>query len=171
MHRVQFMFIAGVLTLCAVGSLTLRSSDVRAHDGQKRCVAYVGPFSAVEGPPCESPIGLCTHGLLQGEYSARYDFTFLTLDSANDASDPTKFVYTGTSVATPTDGSGELYTNDTGVIHMPTDGSPANFVTKAIIDHGKKHHRNTSGAFVASGSLDLATGQATGSFTAVLCRD
>lgn len=140
------------------------------HDGPQ-CVAYYGPFSSQTGLPCNSPIGLCTHGALQGEFPASYDFTFTTLVSANDPTDPTKSVYTGTSVVTATDGSGVIYTEDTGIIHIPTDGSPAAFVTKAVISSGTKKYHETEGAFVATGNLVFQTGLAVGSFSAVLCKD
>ncbi len=109
--------------------------------------------------------------MLGGEFSARYDFTFATLMPAGDPADPTKFVYTGTSVVTANDGSGVMFTNDTGVIHIPDDGSAAPFVTKAIVDHGTQKYRATIGGFVATGSLEFATGEAIGSYTAVLCKD
>lgn len=140
------------------------------HDGPQ-CIAYFGPFSSQTGLPCSSPIGLCTHGALQGEFPASYDFTFATLVSANDPHDPTKSVYTGTSVVTATDGSGVIYTQDTGIIHIPTDGSPAPFVTKAVIASGTKKYHETEGAFVATGNLVFQTGQAVGSFSAVLCKE
>jgi len=160
--------------LLAIGALVLGiAGTVRAdddHEGSK-CAAFEGPFSSLTGPPCTSPIGLCTHGQLGGDFPAKYDFTFATLTFANDFSDPTKFVYTGQSVVTPNDGSGVLYTADTGVIHIPTDNSPAPFVTKAIVDHGTKKYRHTSGGFVATGFLVFQTGEAKGQFSAVLCKN
>lgn len=138
-------------------------------DDEPSCAAFYGPFSSQTGLPCTSPIGLCTHGSLEGEYQAQYDFTFETLESAEDPSDPTKFVYTGVSVVTPRDGSGALTTEDTGVIHIPTDGTPSPFVTKAIIVEGEKKNKKTSGGFVATGSLVFESGLAVGSFSAVLC--
>lgn len=132
------------------------------------CAAFYGPFSSQTGAPCESPIDLCTHGTLQGEFPAQYDFTFETLESANDPSDPTKFVYTGYSVVTALDGSGVMYTDDTGVIHMTEEG-PAPFVTKAIVVDGTKRYAKADGGFVATGNLTFETGFAVGSYSAVLC--
>lgn len=166
----QGFAVASLCLLSVSGVTSAKAHGDHDHD-DAQCVAYYGPFSSQTGAPCTSPIGLCTHGLLQGEFPATYDFTFATLQPANDESDPTKFVYTGTSVVTASDGSGVMYTQDTGVIHIPQDGSPAPFVTKAVIDHGTKRYHETEGAFVATGNLTFQTGQAIGSFSAVLCKD
>lgn len=171
MRRNKFTFKSVSLTFAMVTSLavTLHSASTQARDEHATCVAFAGPFTSVAGEPCTSPIGMCTHGTLVGDFPSLYDFTFQTLQSANDPKDPTKFVYTGNSVVTATDGSGVMYTNDTGVIHIPTDGSAAPFVTKAIVDHGTHKYKHTVGGFVASGSLTFETGNAVGNYSAVLC--
>jgi hypothetical protein len=158
-----------LVSLLGTGAAVAKDNGNGHGNDASSCSAFYGPFSSQTGEPCTSPIGLCTHGALGGEYPAQYDFTFETLESANDDSDPTKFVYTGTSVVTPLDGSGVLYTEDTGVIHIPTDGTPSPFVTKAIIVEGTKKNKKTSGGFVATGNLVFETGLAVGSFSAVLC--
>jgi hypothetical protein len=136
---------------------------------EDQCSAFYGPFSSQTGDPCDSPIGLCTHGSLEGEFPAQYDFTFETLESANDPNDPSKFVYTGYSVVTARDGSGVMNTDDTGVIHMTQTG-PAPFVTKAIVVEGTKKFARAGGGFVATGNLTFETGLAVGSYSAVLCK-
>lgn len=164
----QTKFITFATSLAA---LALVSTSSMAIAKDKECTAYYGPFSSNTVQPCASPVGLCTHGMLQGEFPATYDATFLTLVPANDPTDPSKFVYTGVSVVTPLDGSGVIYTEDTGVLHMPPPGSttPAPFVTKAIVSSGTSAYTKTSGGFIASGELQLASGAAEGSFSAVLC--
>jgi len=167
---------SGIAAL-SVFALLATSSAADAKEAQhsqpqkkdQECTAYYGPFNSNTGEPCESPIGLCTHGMLEGEFEATYDATFLTMESADDPSDPSKFVYTGTSVVAALDGSGIIYTEDTGTIHLTQDGSPASFVTKAIISSGTKSYKHTSGGFVAVGGLLFSTGAATGTFSAVLC--
>jgi hypothetical protein len=158
-----------VLATAVLAVSILHSAGTQARGHRPSCAAFTGPFTSVAGEPCASPIGMCTHGTLTGEFTSLYDFTFLTLEPANDPTDPTKFVYTGTSVITAADHSGVMYSEDTGVIHIPEDGSPAPFVTKAIIEHGTKNYKHTSGGFVASGSLTFQTGQAVGSYVGVLC--
>jgi len=169
----QPKFVIAIASLSVFGLLATSSSadakDKNKPNKDQVCAAFYGPFSSNTGAPCNSPIGLCTHGFLDGEFEATYDATFLTMESANDPTDPSKFVYTGVSVVAALDGSGVLYTEDTGVIHIPQDNSPAQFVTKAIVTEGTKDYRKTSGGFIASGSLLFSTGAAEGSFSAVLC--
>ncbi|HEX5656444.1 MAG TPA: hypothetical protein VFX59_04580 [Polyangiales bacterium] len=162
---------AVLLTTSAAAAKGWRHGGGHHHGPQRddECTAFYGPFSSQTGEPCESPIGLCTHGALQGEIPAQYDFTFETLESANDASDPSKFVYTGYSVVTALDGSGVAYTDDTGIIHM-TESGPAPFVTKAIIVDGTRKFANADGGFVATGNLTFETGFAVGNYSAVLCK-
>lgn len=159
---------AAAFTLVLAGSARADADD---HEGNT-CRDYSGPFSSTLVPPptCTSPIGLCTHGILGGSFPADYDFTFETLTWAGDPNDPTKFVYSGHSIITPKKGPGIMNSADTGVIHIPTDGSPAPFVTTAVVASGTKNWSHVSGQFVASGNLDFSTGDAIGSFTATLCR-
>jgi len=161
-----------IITLAAsFAALGLVATSSAAVAKDKECKAYYGPFLSNTGLPCTSPIGLCTHGMLEGEFPATYDATFLTMVPAGDQNDPSKYVYTGVSVVTPLDGSGVIYTEDTGVIHMPAPGSndPAPFVTKALVSSGTSAYKKTTGGFIASGELLFSTGAAEGSFSAVLC--
>jgi hypothetical protein len=159
-----------LIPVLAAGLSTLPSTaGAKDKDKDLACAALYGPFTSQTGEPCDSPVGLCTHGLLEGELEATYDFTFLTLEPANDPTDPTKFVYTGVSVVTAIDGSGTLYTDDTGVVHIPTDNSPASFVTKAVIVEGTDAYKKTVGGFVATGTLIFSSGAAEGTYSAVLC--
>jgi hypothetical protein len=172
MRTLKFVVLgAGLLSASVAGAKGFKHGGGHQHGPQKddECTAFYGPFSSQTGEPCESPIGLCTHGSLQGEFPAQYDFTFETLDNANDPSDPTKFVYTGYSVVTALDGSGVAYTDDTGVIHIPEEGL-APFVTKAIIVDGTKKFAKADGGFVATGNLAFETGLAVGSYSAVICK-
>jgi hypothetical protein len=113
-------------------------------------------------------VGLCTHGQLQGDFPAIYDFTFTTLQSAHDPSDPTEFVYTGHSTLTTT--HGVIQTNDSGVIHLSSNGAPSPLVTTATIASGTERYAGATGVFVATGTLNAATGAAVGSFIAQICR-
>jgi hypothetical protein len=143
--------------------LLLSMASARAGDDDKpQCRAYYGPFTSTVIPPpaCQSPVGLCTHGILVGEFPATYDFTALT--QKTDATDPNTIILTGKSiVTTPT---GVIHTNDVSVINLAT----GDFVTKAIVNHSNLHQDN-SGGFIAAGNLNLATGQAQGKYSAVLC--
>jgi hypothetical protein len=144
---------------------TLFATDLKADDGRHGGEFFQGPFESDTVPPptCTSPVGLCTHGTLSGSFPADYDFTFATLQSAGDPTDPTEFVYTGHStVTTP---AGVMHTNDSGMIHIPATGL-APFVTTANIAVGTGVYVGATGAFVATGNLDFSTGHAVGSFFA-----
>ncbi len=154
----------------ALAVLSLATGARADGDNEPACTFVEGPFSSVTVPPpaCLSPVGLCTHGFLKGEFPAIYDFTFSTLQSTNDPSDPTAFVYTGHSVVTTN--RGVIDTNDSGILHMEPAGTLSPFVTTASIARGTDRYQGASGVFVATGSLDFATGAATGTFIAHLCR-
>ena len=135
----------------------------------KRCRGVDGPFTSVLVPPptCTSPVGLCTHGILTGDFPGTYDFTFQTMAPVPDH--PGRFFYTGQSVITPAHGGGQLFSDDHGYLDMnPAGGSP--FVTTVLIAQGSGRYARSTGALVAQGTLDLATGQATGSYTGAICR-
>lgn len=107
-----------------------------------------------------SPVGLCTHGILTGEFPATYDFTALT--QTTDPNDPNVVTLTGKSIVTTV--KGVIYTDDVSVINFVTGA----FVTKALV-HRTNLREAKSGGFIAAGNLDLATGQATGNYSAILC--
>jgi hypothetical protein len=171
-HMTTIRGIEGTLRFgAALLSLMTVTSIVHADDGEgaKACQHFDGPFSSVTvaPPECTSPVGLCTHGLLTGEFVGTYDFTVETLTP--DPSDPTTLVLTGHSVVTTK--NGQMFTDDVSILHNMGPTTPSPFVTTAVVGSGTHHWRATSGQFVATGSLVLATGQATGSYTADLCRD
>lgn len=143
---------------------------VEAHE-RTICRNFDGPFASDTVPPptCTSPVGLCTHGLLQGDFPADYDFTFSTLQSSGDPTDPTAFVYTGHSTIT-TKHFGIIHTDDSGVIHIPATG-PSHFTTTAVAATGTGRFVGVTGAFVATGDLDFTTGHADGSYFAHLCSE
>lgn len=156
-------------SLALFGITATFALSVQAHE-RVECRNFDGPFSSDTVPPptCTSPIGLCTHGLLQGDFPADYDFTFYTLQSTEDPTDPTAFVYTGHSVVTRKDGV--IHTDDSGIIHIPATGTSP-FVTTAVAALGTGRYTGVTGAFVASGNLDFTTGHAVGSYFAHLCSD
>jgi hypothetical protein len=164
--------LARTLAATGVAAAVLSvTAGARAEgDAQPECRFVEGPFSSVTVPPpaCLSPVGLCTHGFLKGEFPAIYDFTFATLQSTNDPSDPTAYVYTGHSVVTTT--NGVIDTNDSGILHLGAAGALSPFVTTASIARGTERYEGASGVFVATGELDFVTGAAQGTFIAHVCR-
>ncbi|HEV3115543.1 MAG TPA: hypothetical protein VGY58_00730 [Gemmataceae bacterium] len=133
------------------------------------CKDLEGPFSSVlNTDDCSSPVGICTLGQLSGDIEATYAFTMMTLQNAGDPDDPTKFVYTGKSVITVAGSNAQLFSDDTGVIHIA--GPEAPFVTTANLNGGTKEYRDATGQFVATGVLDFSTGEAVGTYTAEICK-
>lgn len=162
-----------LLSLATAGSMLVILPQVRADDDHRdRCRDLAGPFSSVTVPvpPCTSPVGLCTHGVLGGPMEdASYDFTVYTLTP--DPNDPSIVVATGKSIVTTK--NGQMFTDDVSVLQFsgPSPTDPVSFVTTATINSGTEHWKNSSGQFVAAGVLVLATGQAVGNYTANLCKD
>jgi hypothetical protein len=153
-HRVIVRFVLLLILLLSI-------APMRADD-KAQCHAFYGPFTSVIVPPpdCQSPVGLCTHGILTGELPATYDFTALT--ERTDPNDPDNVILTGTSVVTTR--KGIIHTDDVSTLNMVT----GDFVTKALV-HNSDIWQAQSGGFLAAGILDLTTGQATGNYSAILC--
>ena len=93
----KVVLATATVTLLVAGSVRADDDDLD-HEGH--CRNFSGPFSSTLVPPptCTSPIGLCTHEILTGDFPATYDFTFETLANAGDVSDPTKFLYWGAAL-------------------------------------------------------------------------
>ena len=146
--------------------LTLGAVCVCADD--ESCKSVSGPFSSVvvAGPECESPVGICTLGLLEGNFHATYEFTMLTL-VPEDPNNPALFTYTGISVITLRSGE-KLFSVDTGVMNMQ-DPTAVPFVTTANITGGTSKYQ--SGQLVATGILNLLTGEAVGTHAGEICKD
>ena len=157
----------GVLALAIAATLTLTASSVRA-DEDHECRDYTGPFTSVliAGPPCTSPLGLCTHGILTGQLPSTYDFTFLTI--VPRAADPSTEDYTGSSHITLKHGA-ELFGQDHGFLHFiaPTT---ATFQTTVELVRGTRRFEHASGTIVATGVLDFITGNAVGTYVGKICR-
>ena len=167
-HRKLVSFVAAAVALF-VGLTPQARAD---SDHQDQCREIVGPFSSVTVPvpPCNSPVGLCTHGILGGPMDdAAYDFTVYTLTPS--PTNPAVIVATGKSVITTK--KGQMFTDDVSVLNFsgPAPSDPVAFVTTATINSGTKHWKQTTGQFVATGVLVQSTGLAVGNYTASLCKN
>lgn len=158
--------LAGLLAIAVSAPASAHDDD---DDDDAKCRHFDGPFVSVTvaPPECKSPVGLCTHGILSGDMDATYDFTVETI--APDPNDPTALDLTGTSVITTK--NGQMFTNDVSILRPTGPFTPSPFVTTAVVQSGTHHWKHTSGKFVASGNLILATGQSVGSYTADLCKN
>lgn len=154
------------VSVCALSLLSLASSAQAKDEHEKKCREVSGTFSSVTVPNCpDSPVGLCTKGVLEGELAGDYYFIFESF--APHPTDPTKTTYTGTSVITTDDGV--IHTDDTGVVDAVPPDQPAEFVTTADIVDGTGKYKKTDGEFVAAGTL--AFGAAEGTYDATLCKE
>ncbi|WP_394850106.1 hypothetical protein LZC95_21940 [Pendulispora brunnea] len=117
------------------------------------------------GSACSaSPIWTCTHGRLEGNLDAKYEFTFKTL--VPDAMESGRLNYEGTSVITMANGA-RMFGQDSGYFQLHPDGSGA-FETTVHIQGGTSDYSNASGRIVASGSFQRS-GSAVGSYTGFIC--
>lgn len=156
-------------TLLFVGAFASPDLDARRN---RRPRIYEGPFTSTfeAGPGCtNSPIFLCTHGVLEGDWNGTYEFGFTSMGPANDPNEPNKILYTGTSVITLDNGK-QLFGVDTGVMYTDEFGG-ATFTTIVDVQGGTRNFRNASGEIIASGYLNFATGFAEGSYHATIFRD
>ena len=139
------------------------SVGVRADMGG--CQEFSGDFTSTLIPPptCQSPIGICTHGVLTGDVEGTYDFVMT--DFVCDP-DPNLCTYAGDSVVTT--GKGTIITRDTGVMNV-TVFTAASFVTTAEFIEGTRRYKNATGVFVATGELNFITGEAVGTYSLQVC--
>jgi hypothetical protein len=139
------------------------ATSARADNG--KCEDVEGEFTsvAVDGP---SPVGINTLGVLTGNLKdATYFFVMLTL--VPNPADPATLLYTGESRITLKNGK-ELFGEDTGFLVPGPDGL-APFETTVNIVGGTGKYQ--SGQIVASGVLDLTTGDAAGVYQGEVCKD
>ena len=144
--------------MLVVSSSLVAVGTARAHD----CRYVEGSFSSSVVPPpyCESPVGLCTAGMLEGDIDASYEFNAQTLESPGL---PYISVFTGQSLIVTEDGG--IYSNDAGDI----DFSTGDFYNVITISGGDGDWEEARGELVAVGILDFATGVVSGTYAGMLC--
>jgi hypothetical protein len=124
------------------------------------CKDYTGGFAAVASCPPD-PARICTHGTLTGGFPSSYDFV--------GVQDPATGALTGSSVLTTSNGA-RLFGSDTGQLTVREGSASAAFVTIVTIVGGTKQYVDASGTIVATGLLNLATGDAVGEYRATICK-
>ena len=157
------------LVLSIIAAATVALAVVAGATAHHRCTPVSGDFTSVlvTGPECASPIGMCTHGILTGDLRGTYDFVFTSLMPAGDPSDPLKMVYTGTSKIVTQGGT--MIGQDTGWLRINPTG-PSAFETTVNIVGGTGKYKKATGFIVATGELNLVTGEAVGTYTGEICR-
>jgi hypothetical protein len=152
------MLARTIRTVCAALAILLASAGT-ALAAAGGCHTYSGDFTAVAPADCDSPFGICTHGTLVGDFPSTYDFSVDTLDAFGN--------YTGHSTITSEQGA-LIFGSDSGTLVPQPDGT-ATFVTTVQIVGGTRQYAHATGTFVAPGTLDLATGNTVGTYSATVC--
>jgi hypothetical protein len=153
------------MTVLGCGAFALIPAGAGAADAAD-CVVAEGDFTSflVFGPECESPVGFCTRGLLTGELEATYDFVMTSSVPSPTPEHPSRVVYTGYSVVQTEDGA--MFGEDSG--EMWFEGNVA-FMTTVGVVGGDECFEGAAGEIVASGVIDLVTGDAVGTYTSEIC--
>jgi hypothetical protein len=127
----------------------------------KDCEDVAGPFSAVPPASCPSPVGICTHGTLTGGLSATYDFVAETQTVSGPVA-----TLTGHSTITLDKGGAVLLGQDTSTLSLASGA----FTTTVHVVGGTHQYKRGSGAIVAVGVFDFATGSTRGTYTGTICK-
>jgi hypothetical protein len=151
-----------------IASLFVVGLSVGVSADMGGCQDFSGDFTStlVAPPECQSPIGICTHGVLTGEIEGTYDFVMTEIACGIDPLNPALCTYAGDSIVTTEKGS--IVTRDTGVMDQ-TNPTAVPFVTTAEFLEGTNRYKNAAGTFVATGQLNFATGEAVGTYTLLVC--
>ena len=134
-----------VASLLAITTVALAGEAAEA----RQCQRVDGPFTSTldSGAGCpNSPIQMCTHGILGGDLEGTYEFSFLTPPGA-DPNDPSKITFTGQSIVTFHNGKKQVFGNDSGFMAPRPDGL-FDFQTTVHIDGGTHEYSNASGQLV-----------------------
>lgn len=140
-----------------------------AGDGDR---AVSGPFTSDGVLPPACPSFLCTEGRLEGDLAGTYWFVMETLTAVptGDPARPVEQVYTGRSTITLD--NGDVITGvDHGRMWPGAAPGTTDFVTTVVLQPGGTGDLAdvVGGEIVASGTLDLLTAHAVGSYEGVLC--
>jgi hypothetical protein len=140
--------------ILAIPCLLAFASPRSARSAAGGCHSVSGAFTAVAPADCPSPIHICTHGRLDGDLSATYDFVAggFTPEGA----------LSGHSTITLDNGA-VIRGNDTSVL-----GPDGSFVTTVRIVGGTRQYAHATGALVAPGHF-LADGGTEGTYSGVIC--
>ena len=164
--------------VCVLGASDARADHVSSHIeeaatypqqdmDQMVCWPAFGWFgaSSVPVPPCESPVGLCTSGDLSGVLRGEYQLEVEQIMSTNDPRVPFVSFFTGTSEIDSR--LGEFVGVDTGSMNMtpPGETGSGRFSTLLTILEGG------AGFVHIRGKIDFITGEVSGSYAGVVCRD
>jgi hypothetical protein len=154
---------AFALSTAATPSTSLADGN---HHGNG-CRKVHGKFTSVPvaPPTCTSPVGLCTSGKLTGSLNGgTYAFTMNTLNTVPESE--AQFVAFFSGISTVTTRSGRVIRGvDTGAMNLNPPGTigSGKFSTLLSFTQGASGHLHIRG------TLDLATGNASGDYKGEIC--
>jgi hypothetical protein len=157
---------AAVVALVAGAPSTGLAGGGHHHDPDD-CQQVAGTFSSVPVPPpaCTSPVGLCTDGQLSGTLrGGTYAFTMNTLSAVPEPD--AQFVSFFTGLSTVTTRSGRVIRGiDTGAMNLNPPGTEGSGKFSTLLSFTE----GGSGFLQIRGTLDLATGNASGDYRGEIC--
>jgi hypothetical protein len=175
-HELRARGVARILL--AVPVLVLASSDATADTtmttGPRDCVPSNGTFTDVflSGPVnCpNSPIQLCTKGVITGDLVGTFRLDFVTQTTAGMGGGPvTQFTAADSiNITSGGAGAGTLTGTDFGTLRT-TKFPTADFTTHITLNSGTGALLGASGLFTIQGSVNLLTGIGSGTYVATIC--
>ncbi len=163
--------LSGVLVALIAGTPSTGLANGGHHHDHERdrdgCRNVRGNFSSVAVPPpaCTSPVGLCTSGQLSGTLQGgTYAFTMNTLNAVPEPE--AQFVAFFSGISTVTTRTGRVIRGvDTGAMNLMPPGTKGSGEFSTLLSFTE----GGTGFLHIRGTLDLATGSATGDYQGELC--
>ena len=151
---------AAATMLAALGALVGAGGAAAAAGG---CHLGIGAFTAVAPAACPSPVGICAHGTLTGGFPATED---LVGDSLTTQPDGSQVLLGHSTVTTP---QGAVISDSVRSILRPGPNGTARFFTTETIVGGTRQYAHARGGFLATATLDFATGLTSGTYAFAIC--
>ncbi len=155
------------VVLSVIGAQVLMSgaSALAEEVAAETCRNVSGKMLSVRPAKCAALTGVCTIGLLDGDFHAFYDFSSVTMNQVS----PQRAQYTGVSTITVLGHERRVFSSvDEGEMTILDDGT-AQFTTYIAIPSGVASQEGISGKMVATGRMNLQTGVAEGVYSGAIC--
>jgi hypothetical protein len=146
--------------LATAGALALTGGAAAAAGG---CHFASGAFTAVSPVTCPSPVGICAHGTPPGGFPATED---LVGDTLTPQPDGTRVLLGHSTVTTPQGAA--IFDSVRSVLRFASP-TTAQFTTVERIVGGTRQYAHATGGFLATATLDFATGVTSGTYTSAVC--
>jgi hypothetical protein len=159
--------ILGTVVALGIALVPATGSAKGKHDDGCRTVKGTWSSEAVPVPPCTSAVGICTNGELKGSLNGgSYDFTMNTLNAVPEPEAPFVAFFSGISLITTR--HGHVFRGvDTGAMNVSPPGffGSGKFSTLLSVVEGG------TGYLQIRGTLNFATGSASGDYQGEICQE